>query len=302
MNKYTKLKSAFPDTTVVKYVDVTPEGRNKLNPTLRWIYSRLLYRYRDRPVSKRVLARITGVDRCRTLPKALVALEKLGLVKPEKSATKNFKYRAVVPTGDKVAWFRWTVLPTGKNKLKYDWAIYSPDRSIIDGLVQAADIFRRYSASLLAARFGVCRQTITAARKRLAGIGLDRPSKAKDNPVVEALKPKPKEPEMTAVEQQTIQQTIKAFEMSGMQGASNAERLAHQHGITEPDTVAMLSRVTATIFKGLAYKEQSQIVGSLVKRFGNGEGLEDYLYGKLPAWTVKYGSGILSVESFLQAM
>ena len=299
-NKKKNLERAFPGTKIVKYVTVTPGGvKAGLTPKLRWLWSVMVWRYRFHPASKAALSRWSGLCRTRTLPGALTKLQRLGMVRRV-----GQKYMAVKPAGE-LEWLSSFKLPDGKIKIAYNWAVHIRGVDIIDGLVKAADAERVRSASLLAARFGVCRQTITAARKRIAGIGLDRPSKVKDNPVVmtKAVEQPTNEPEVTTIEnqKQTIQETIKAFELSGMQGASNAERLAHQHGITEPDTVAVLSRLTATVLKGLAYKEQSQIIGTFVKRFGTGEGLEDYLYGKLPAWTMKYGSGILSVESFLQA-
>jgi len=266
---YKTLTSKFPNHKLVRFVSTT---RNcPLSFKERWVYSTLLWRFRGRLVSKARLAKWSGVDRTRTLPRILVRLRNLRLV-----VEADKKFKAVLPPSDLMPWFATWIKGCGdqeRSVLSNNWAIYDRGRDIIDSLVLAADALGHHKAAKLAKRFGVCAKTITAARRRLqvataapsAPVQAPQPVTAVIPPVVA---PAPVQP-VTA-----IHVVAPAPEMSPAQLL--ATQFADRLGI-EPEATNEIARLCG-LLKGLARKELNQIVAALVQKYGVGEGLEDAVW------------------------
>lgn len=264
---YKKLTSKFPNHKVVGLISAT---RNcPLSLKERWVYSTLLWRYKGKPVSKARLARWTGVDRTRTLPRILVRLRNFRLV-----VEADKKFKAVLPPTDLMPWFATWIHGLGERErlmLSRNWAIYDRERDIIDSLVLAADTLGHHKAAKLAKRFGVCAKTITAARRRLAtaapsgSVEATRPVLAVIPPVSDnSAQPVSAAPQVVAT----------APEMSPAQLL--AMQIADRLGI-EPEATKEIARL-CELLKGLARKEIHQIVAALVRKYGVGEGLEDAVW------------------------
>jgi len=267
---YTKLVSKFPDQKLVRFISTTRDCPLSLKE--RWVYSTLLWRFKGKPVTKSRLARWTGVDRTRTLPRILTRLGNLRLV-----VNSDQKYRAVEPPSERLPWFATYIRGTGANERlvpSYNWAVYIRSRDIIDNLVACADALGHHAAAKLARRYGVCAKTITAARKRLAAL----------NPQVDLL-PALSVPPETAPKQIETAPPVTAEgpvekPAAPIQQTSLEDRLAAQyaeyHGM-EPDATKEIARL-CQLLKGLSRKEMGQIVSALVAKYGVGEGLEEAVY------------------------
>lgn len=257
-----RLKDKFPDKKLVKFISTTHSCSLSLKE--RWVYSTLLWRYNGRPVSKARLARWTGVDRTRTLPHILVRLGNLRLVKTDGS-----RYKAVEPPADMMPWFATWVRGFGKNErlvLAYNWAVYDPERDIIDCLVLAADALTSNTAAKLAKRYGVCAKTITATRKRILA--------AKNSQVtVEATVPKSVTPPLAP---KVLQQHPTPPAPAVPEEERVATQLIEHLGIS-PVATNEITRL-CRLLKGLSRKEIGRIVAALVAKYGADEGLEDAVW------------------------
>ncbi len=243
------------------------------------MYSTLLWRFKKRAVSKSRLAKWTGVDRTRTLPRILTRLSNHRLV-----VKAGQKYQAVEPPDDRKPWFATWVRGMGNNEretLAYNWAVYDPDRDIIDGLVAAADALSHHAAAKLAKRFRVCAKTITAARRRLATH--ERPG--------------PKAVRNDAIKKETAQviatvpvPTVEAPVKPPSPEKKLAESYIKYHGI-ERDSAQQIVRL-CRLLKSLSTKEIGQIISAFVAKFGVGEMLDDALYHFLREKQGRYFSGV----------
>lgn len=268
MKKHEILTKAFPDKLLVKVASVTKDGGKYIGLKECWLYSAMIWRFGGKPVSKLALSNHTNMNRTRTLPKLLANLERYNLV-----IQVGGKYKAIRATGDI---FKIYTKPSGKQAISYDWAVYSPSRSIIDGLVEAADTVKVRRAALLAIWFGCTAKTITAARKRLAG--LDRlPTIIEDAGA-------------TTTSEEAMPHRTFTIETVAAPNSTTAERLAAHFGIETPDTIAAISRLIATL-PGLASSEHGEIMSALNRKYGTDEALEDYLAHKMPDWSRRYYTG-----------
>lgn len=285
MSKHKKLREKFPDNKLVRFI--ATKGDCKLSLKERWVYSALLWRFKAKPVSKARLAKWTGVDRTRTLPRVLIRLSNLRLV-----AKAGQKYKAVQPSDDMMPLFATWIKGEGKHErlvLSNNWAVYSPDRDIIDNLVACDDALGHHAAAKLARRYGVSAKTITAARRRLKAQfpeAVPGPTvvhtTAEQTPVnsVEVIAPvKP----ITLAE--TAQAPLKPFSPAHLLAAQFAACM----GITPAATneIAGLCR----LLKGLARKEIGQIVSAFVAKYGKGEGLEDAVHHFVRTHQLRYFTG-----------
>lgn len=282
MSNYKKLRAKFPDKKLVRFI--ATKGNCNLSLKERWIYSTLLWRYKKHPVSKARLARWTGVDRTRTLPRVLIRLSNLRLV-----VKVGQKYKAVTPPDDMMPLFATWVAGEGKCErlvLSNNWAVYDPDRDIIDNLVACDDAIGDHAAAKLAKRYGVSAKTITAARRRLKA----QVSEADLEPAVvlqvEAM------PEKIGEVVGPVKPIVLA-EAAQARPLSPAHQLAAQYaaymGITQAATneIAGLCR----LLKGLASKEIGQIVSAFVAKYGKGEGLEDAVHHFVRTHQLRYFTG-----------
>ena len=253
-NKFKILKDHFPDKKLVRFIATTRHC--KLTLKERWVYSALLWRFKKHPVTKNRLAKWTGVDRTRTLPRVLMRLWNLRLVLKD-----GQKYKAVQPPQDLMPWFATWIRGQGQQEqlvLSNNWAVYDPNRDIIDNLVACDDALGYNKAAKLARRYGVCGKTITAARRRLA----------KQPAVIPAPAPQP-----LAEAQRTV--TPVASVKPEEKPTDAAHQLADQyarHLDLEPDATKEIARL-CRLLRGLARKEIGQIVVAFVSRYGRGEGL-----------------------------
>lgn len=282
--RYNTLKARFPNNKVVRFL--ATKGNLKMSLKERWVYSALLWRYKGQPVSQARLAKWTGVDRTRTLPRVLIRLSNLRLV-----AKTGQKYKAVQPPGDMMPSFATWIKGEGQHErlvLSNNWAVYDPDRDIIDNLVACDDALGHHTAAKLARRYGVCAKTITAARRRLKAqfpvaslgpVAISQPEAVplKAAHVVAPVNPEvlPEPPADPAPPSSPAQQL--------------AARYADHFGI-EADATREITRL-CLLLNGLSRREIGQIVAALVAKYGTGEGLEDavdhllqrryhdYLYG-----------------------
>jgi len=270
-NKYKILKDHFPDKKLVRFIATTRHC--KLTLKERWVYSALLWRFKKHPVTKNRLAKWTGVDRTRTLPRVLIRLWNLRLVVKD-----GQKYKAVLPPQDLMPWF--ATWDNGKQDerlvLSNNWAVYDPGRDIIDNLVACDDALGDHKAAKLARRYGVCGKTITAARRRLAG-----------RPVVNSTPP----PQSVTQPQRAITPvaSIKPEVTPADPAQEFVDQLTRYHSL-EPNAtkeIAWLCR----LLRGLARKEIGQIVGSFVGKYGRGEGLEDAVYNFIQTHHLPYFRG-----------
>jgi hypothetical protein len=266
---YKKLTSKFPNHKIVRIVSTTRDCPLSLKE--RWVYSTLLWRYNRKPVSKARLARWTGVDRTRTLPRILVRLRNFRLV-----VESDKKFKAVLPPTDLMPWFATWIHGLGAQErlmLSNNWAIYDRGRDIIDSLVLAADTLGHHKAAKLAKRFGVCAKTITAARRRLQVATAAPSASVEATQTVLAVIPPVGEKSVHSVT--TAPQVVAlAPEMSPAQLL--AMQFADRLGI-EPEATKQIARL-CELLKGFARKEINQIIAALVKKYGVGEGLEDAVW------------------------
>jgi hypothetical protein len=281
--KYKKLKAKFPDKKIVKFISTRRDCSLSLKE--RWVYSALLWRYKGHPVSKARLARWTGVDRTRTLPRILTRLGNLRLV-----VTVGSKFKCVRPSSELMASFATHVVGVGtaeRTELSYNYAVYDTQRDIIDGLVIAADAEGRHTAAKLARRFGVCAKTITAARRRLAAAGGSRPLAG-----IVASPPVPAAPPSHSVVAHSVPEPAKEPERPD-QCASPEEALAArfaEHLKIEAVATKEIARL-CRLLRGLSRTELGQIVSALVAKYGTGEGLEDAVYHFILTHTRRYLCG-----------
>ncbi len=275
--KHKKLKSHFAGKKLAKFISTT--HLSNLSFRERWVYSTLLWRYKCHPVSKARLAKWTGVDRTRTLPRVLHRLSNHRLV-----VKIGQKYKAALPPEDMMHWFATYVVGEGQQERlvpAYNWAVYDPSRSIIDGLVACADAQGHHAAAKLAKRFGVCAKTITAARRRLKG---DSVEVAPVEPALSVVSP-PEPPKEVVPPELPAPVAIRPLDPA----QQLAKQCAEFYGVTA-DAGKELLRLSQ-LLKGMPTRDIGQIIAALVKRYGVGEGLADavdhlirrrqydYLYG-----------------------
>lgn len=278
-----QLASKFPDQKLVKVISVKPNSSLSIKEA--WVYSRLLWGYKGKAVSKARLAKKTGVDRTRTLPRILTRLSNLRLVE-----TTGKKFKAVEPPADILPLFYTWIKGRAEHEKEvpsYNWAFYQPDRDIIDSLVACADAQGHHAAAKLAKRFGVCAKTIAAARRRIR-------SRLQDSTQVSS--------ELTSVEIKDAPRTLIALETSvaiaplSLDGyevpthvsatfCSNPPSLATRHRVDQYSkfhgmTLGATKELEkfCELFPHLTNKEIGQIISALVKKYGTGEGLEDALW------------------------
>lgn len=271
-NKYKLLTSHFADKKLVRFIATTRQCTLTLKE--RWVYSTLLWRFKKHPVTKNRIARWTGVDRTRTLPRVLVRLANLRLVVKD-----GQKYKVVQPPKDLMPWFATWIKGEGQQErlvLSNNWAVYDPTRDIIDNLVACDDALGYHKAAKLAKRYGVCAKTITAARRRLAG-----------QPIVSsAPTPQPvAEPQWSAAPVASIKPEEKPTDAAQQLADQYAKHLGIEAVATKE--IARLCR----LLRGLAHKEIGQIVGALVSKYGRGEGLEDAVYHFIQTHYLTYFRG-----------
>lgn len=271
--KYKTLEILFPENKPVKVVTLTELGRKHLTPKMRWVYSAMIWRFERGWVNKHELSLWTGVDRTRTLPEVLSSLIKFGLVIQD-----GKKFKATVPSNESDWFANWQFTKSNKRALSYNWAVYSPGRDIIDGLVQASDAIEVKRASLLATFFGVDRKTITAARKRLKPVKdekpIDRPVKTEDNKETTEPIPEPKQ------EEEMKHFSTDFLSVSGKQNHPDflTRMWINSCGITEQDTIAQLEKFIASKKNsGMNDNSINQQVASLVHKFGIGVELADHI-------------------------
>jgi hypothetical protein len=285
MSKYKKLREKFPDNKLVKFI--ATKGECKLSLKERWVYSTLLWRYKGKPVSKARLAKWTGVDRTRTLPRVLIRLSNLRLV-----VKAGQKFKAVQPPDDMMPLFATWVKGEGKHErlvLSNNWAVYSPDRDIIDNLVACDDALGHHAAAKLARRYGVSAKTITAARRRLKAQSL----------VADLVPTAIAQAEAIPLRERDVAIPGKPLvlgERSSLEPAKQADpahQLAAQYskvfGIG-PDATKQIARL-CRLLKGLSSKEIGQIVSAFVAKYGKGEGLDDAVYHFIQTHQLRYFTG-----------
>ncbi len=270
-NKFKILKGHFADKKLVRFIATTRHC--KLTLKERWVYSALLWRFKNHPVTKNRIARWTGVDRTRTLPRVLVRLANLRLVVKD-----GQKFKAVQPPEDLMPWF--ATWDNGKEDerlvISNNWAVYDLDRDIIDNLVACDDVLGYHKAAKLARRYGVCGKTITAARRRLAS-----------QPI--AASPTPTQPVAEPQRSATPVATNRPEEQPADPAQQFVDQLARYHCL-ETDATKEIARL-CRLLRGLARKEIGQIVGALVSKFGRGEGLEDAVYHLIQTHYLTYFRG-----------
>ena len=160
MSKFTTLKGIFPKDTIVRFA--SPTKGCPLTHKEIWVWSAMVWRFRGEAVSPTKLARWTQIDRTKTLPGILARLEQFGIVEKD-----GHKW---IPLGKGIdRFFQHYTKPNGKSAVCWNWGIYKPKTSIIDGLVLAADTLEKgkTSARQLGKRFLVTHQTIKNVRSRL---------------------------------------------------------------------------------------------------------------------------------------
>lgn len=258
---YKKLQIKFHNHRLVRFISTTKDCPLSLKE--RWVYSTLLWRYKGKPVTKLRLSKWTGVDRTRTLPRILIRLSNLRLV-----ARDGKRFKAVEPPSDLMPWFATYIRGFGENErvvLSYNWAAYSPDRDIIDSLVDCTDAQGHHAAAKLAKRFGVCAKTITAARRRIKG----QPQK-----VDVAVAPQGRVTEAKPI-------ALAGWEQPPAPPSSETEQIVAGHAAfhnIDPNATKELLRLCQVLKSYLSRKEIGQIVSALVKKYGVADGLDDAVY------------------------
>lgn len=261
--KYKTLRRLFPNKKLAKFV--AAKGSCKLSLKERWIYSTLLWRFKGHPVSKSRLAKWTGVDRTRTLPKALERLTTVCLV-----VRVGKKYKSVTPPEDLMSWFATWDNGKGDERLvlAYNWAVYDRSRDIIDNLVACDDALGIHKAAKLARRYGVCAKTITAARRRLKN---HLPAVAQGEAAIPTTLQR-KFPEQLGV--------AKKSDSFLQMPVDPARQLAAQYGAhlgLEQKAIIETARLCRSLAR-LPIRDIGQVVSAFVSKYGVGEGLTDAIF------------------------
>ena len=272
-----QLASKFPDQKLVKVIAAKPD--NSLSIKEAWVYSRLLWGYKGKPVSKARLANKTGVDRTRTLPRILTRLSNLRLV-----VTTGKKFKAVEPPADMLplfyTWIRgWNEYE--KEVPSYNWAFYQADRDIIDSLVACADAQGHHAAAKLAKRFCVCAKTIAAARRRIRKPLQDSTQVANSEMKSVVSEDAPRTLITSEANVPVAALSLDGYEVpTDVSAASPSFTTRHRvdqfskyHGMKLGATKEL--EKFCELFTHLTNKETGQIISALVKKYGTGEGLED---------------------------
>lgn len=278
---YNKLARTFPDQKLVRFISTTRDCPLSLKE--RWVYSTLLWRFKGKPVTKSRLARWTGVDRTRTLPRILTRLGNLRLV-----VNADRKYRAVEPPSERMPWFATYIRgigPTERLVPSYNWAVYIRSRDIIDNLVACADALGHHAAAKLARRFGVCGKTITAARRRLQAAAQTACSVEPMQSVLAVNPPVGVVPVQPVPAVREVPAPIPEISPDQRLAAQYAD---HLH--IEPEATKQIARL-CRLLNGLASKEIGQVVTAMVARFGVGEGLEDAVFHFIHTHRLRYFTG-----------
>ena len=279
-----QLASKFPDQKLVKVIAAKPD--NSLSIKEAWVYSRLLWGYKGKPVSKARLAKKTGVDRTRTLPRILTRLSNLRLV-----VTTGKKFKAVEPPADILPLFHTWIKGRAeyeKEVPSYNWAFYQPDRDIIDSLVACADAQGHHAAAKLAKRFGVCAKTIAAARRRIRKPLQDSTQVANSEMKSVVSEDAPRTLITSEANVPVALLSLDGYEVPTDVSATfsskppsfvtrhRVDQFSKYHGMTLGATKEL--EKFCELFTHLTNKEIGQIISALVKKYGTGEGLEDALW------------------------
>lgn len=279
-----QLASKFPDQKLVKVISAKPDSSLSIKEA--WVYSRLLWGYKGKPVSKARLAKRTGVDRTRTLPRILTRLSNLRLV-----VATGKKFKAVEPPADILPLFYTWIKGKGKYEnevASYNWAFYQPDRDIIDSLVACADAQGHHAAAKLAKRFGVCAKTITAARRRIRSPLQDSLPKVSSELKAIVIEVAPRTLITSATNVAVAPLSLDGYEVStdlsltigsnppSLKTRHRVDQYAKYHGM-KLGAAKELERLCELLLH-LTNKEIGQIISALVNKYGNGEGLEDAVW------------------------
>lgn len=182
---FERLEELFPGKILPKFITCTRAC--PLRYEERLVYSALLFRARTRGSSGRQLARMTQIDRNKTLPKVLERL-----VDYELAEARGKRWYAVAPSEDHAEWFR-TIHYHGNEDTPLD-AQYAYCRFVMpvsnapirikDSLIMVADYLSpNLSNGLLAARFRVSKRTVIRSRNKLRSYGTPLLSWFADRPV-----------------------------------------------------------------------------------------------------------------------